>query len=68
MPAKSKAQRQMMAIAKHHPSKLYKRNRRALKMSNKQLHEFAATKGLKPKRIPDVESHSYDWRKRRRNA
>lgn len=44
MPAKSKKQRRMMAIAKHHPEKLYKRNRGALKMSSEQLHEFAATR------------------------
>lgn len=44
MPAKSKAQRQMMAIAQHSPSKLYKRNRGVLKMSRSQLHDFAATK------------------------
>jgi hypothetical protein len=44
MPAKSKKQRRAMAIAKHHPSKLYKKNRRLLKMSKKQLHEYASTK------------------------
>lgn len=51
MPAVSKAQRQMMAIAKHHPSKLYKRNRGALTMTKRQLHHYASTKekGL-PKR------------------
>jgi hypothetical protein len=32
-----------MAIAEHHPSQLDKRNRGLLKMSHKQLHEFAAT-------------------------
>jgi len=44
MPAKSKKQRKAMAIAQHHPSKLYKKNRGLLKMSKKQLHEFATTK------------------------
>ncbi len=44
MPAKSKKQRKAMAIAKHHPSKLYKRNKALLKMSKRQLHEFASTK------------------------
>jgi hypothetical protein len=44
MPAKSKKQRRAMAIAKHHPSKLYKKNRSLLKMSKKQLHEYASTK------------------------
>ncbi len=33
-----------MAIAEHHPSKLYARNRSLLGMSHKQLHEFASTK------------------------
>lgn len=44
MPAKSKAQRQAMAIAEHHPEKLYKRNRGLLKMSKRQLSEYASTK------------------------
>lgn len=44
MPAKSKAQRKAMAIAKHAPSKLHKKNRAMLKMTGKQLHEFASTK------------------------
>lgn len=44
MPAKSKEQRQAMAIAEHHPEKLYARNKDLKKMSKEQLHEFAATK------------------------
>ena len=44
MPAKSKKQRRMMAIAEHHPSKLYKRNRAALGMSKEDLSEYASTK------------------------
>jgi hypothetical protein len=68
MPARSKAQQEAMAIAEHDPSKLYARNSGLLKMSQQQLHDFAATKekGL-PKRVkkpgrkyPDV--HMYDWR------
>jgi hypothetical protein len=46
-PATSEAQRRLMAIAEHHPEKLHKANRGVLKMSHKQLHDFAATKGLK---------------------
>lgn len=48
MPSVSRAQRIAMAIAEHHPSKLNKKNRGLLKMSHKQLHEFASTpeKGL----------------------
>lgn len=42
MPAKSEKQRKMMAIAEHHPDKLYKRNRKVLKMSKKQLHDFSS--------------------------
>ena len=51
MPAESKAQRKLMAIAKHHPEKVMKKNRGVLKMSKKQLTDFAETKekGL-PKR------------------
>ncbi len=51
MPAVSQAQRKMMAIAEHNPSALYGRNRGALKMSHSQLHDFAATKGIKKKRV-----------------
>jgi hypothetical protein len=47
MPAVSDKQRKMMAIAEHHPSKLYKKNKAVLSMSKKQLHDYAATKGLK---------------------
>lgn len=43
MPAQSKKQRKAIAIAEHHPEKLYKRNRGLLSMSKKQMHEFAAT-------------------------
>lgn len=49
MPAKTEKQREVMAIAEHHPDKLYKKNRGLLKMSKGQLHDFAATKGLKKK-------------------
>lgn len=43
MPAQSKAQRQLFAIAEHHPEELYARNKGLKKMSHKQLHEFAST-------------------------
>ena len=48
MPSVSKDQQIAMAIAEHHPDKLYARNRGLLKMSHQQLHEFASTsrKGL----------------------
>lgn len=44
MPSKSQVQRIAMAIAEHHPSKLYKRNRGLAKMPYEKLHEFASTK------------------------
>ena len=47
MPAVSKAQRKLMAMAEHNPSAVSKKNRGVLKMSKSQLHDFAATKGLK---------------------
>ena len=46
MPAVSDVQRMAMAIAEHAPGKLYKRNRGLLAMSQTQLHDFAAVKGL----------------------
>ena len=44
MPAKSKAQRIAMSIAEHHPEQLYARNAGLAKMTQSQLHDFAATK------------------------
>jgi hypothetical protein len=54
MPAKSKAQQEAMAIAEHSPSKLNPANRGLLKMSQSQLHDFAATKrkGLPARVMP----------------
>jgi len=43
MPAVSKSQRIVMAIAEHNPEELYKRNQGILKMTKGQLHEFAAS-------------------------
>lgn len=44
MPAKSVNQRKAMAIAEHHPEKLYERNKGLKKMSKGQLSEYAETK------------------------
>lgn len=55
MPALSKKQRRAMAIAEHHPSQLYAKNRGLLKMSHQQLHDFAATK---EKNLPVVKKAS----------
>lgn len=51
MPAKSKKQRRLMAIAEHEPGILYKQNKDVLKMGKGMLHDFAATseKGLPSK-------------------
>jgi hypothetical protein len=43
MPATSKAQQAVMAIAEHSPEKLYKRNKGVAKMTHEQLHDFAST-------------------------
>lgn len=47
MPAESIKQRRAMAIAEHHPSKLFKKNKSLLQMSKSQLHDFAVTKESK---------------------
>ena len=44
MPATSKAQQALFAIAEHHPEKVHGRNRAVLRMKKGQLHDFAATK------------------------
>lgn len=54
MPAVSEKQRELMAIAEHHPDKVKKVNRGVLKMSHQQLHDFAATKGLKKQSVKKV--------------
>ena len=44
MPAKSKAQRIVFAIAEHHPDELYRKNKGLADLPKSTLHEFAATK------------------------
>jgi hypothetical protein len=46
MPAVSEKQRRLMAIALHHPEQVHAKNRGVLKMNNKALHDYAATRGL----------------------
>ena len=58
MPSKSKAQRQAMAIAEHHPRKLYARNRGLTQMSNQQLHEFAKTKEEAIRKLSDLQRYA----------
>ncbi|HXE55054.1 MAG TPA: hypothetical protein VN541_18675 [Tepidisphaeraceae bacterium] len=43
MPAVSKAQQRVMAIAEHDPRALYRKDRSLLRLSHQQLHDFAAT-------------------------
>lgn len=43
MPAESKAQQAVMAIAEHNPDELYDRNKGAAEMTHSQLHDFAST-------------------------
>ena len=43
MPAKSKKQRRLMAMAEHHPEMILEKNSGVLSMSKGQLHDFAAT-------------------------
>jgi len=64
MPSTSKDQRRAMAIAEHHPSELYQRNRGLLKMSHQQLHDFASTqeKDLPKKRLKRF-SHAHQRKK-----
>ncbi len=51
MPAVSKKQQMMFAIAEHEPDKLYARNRGAAMMNKSDMHDFASTprKGLPTK-------------------
>lgn len=60
MPAKSRKQQQMMAIAEHEPEKLNKENKGVLKMSKSQMHDFAATK-FGPKKGSDRRSRTRKW-------
>lgn len=53
MPALSKAQQAVMAIAEHEPQKLYKRNKGVLSMNKSQLHDFASTS---TKKLPEHKS------------
>jgi hypothetical protein len=44
MPAKSKAQQKLAAIAKHHPEKVHAKNKGILDMPANALAEYADTK------------------------
>ena len=68
MPAKTRKQQQLMAIAEHHPEEVYAKNRGVLNMTHQQLHDFAATKNA-PKKLKKSghsgTGHTYDFRKQR---
>ena len=52
MPAQSKAQQRLFAIAEHAPQELYARNKSLAKLPKQTLHDFAATKRSKlPKKV-----------------
>lgn len=75
MPARSKAQQRLFAIAEHNPSALYGKNAGLAKLPHQTLHDFAATKrkGL-PQRVKKTKGiakprgnrysdvNAYDWR------
>jgi hypothetical protein len=66
MPDKTKKQRKMFAIAEHHPEKLFKKNKGVLKMSQGQLHDFAATKEKKlPKKKKPMSTAAYIAKRRK---
>ena len=54
MPSVSKAQREAIAIAEHHPDELYPENAGLKKMTHQQQHDFAATK---EKGLPEHVKH-----------
>jgi len=56
MPATSENMRIAAAIAEHEPEKLYKRNRGMLKMSKKQLHDYAKKRKTGSQGDPGVET------------
>lgn len=43
MPSLSVPQRRLMGLAEHHPEEVSAKNRGVLKMSHRQLHDFAST-------------------------
>jgi len=45
MPARSRKQQALFAIAEHEPEKLYPQNQRLASLPHQTLQDFAATKG-----------------------
>ncbi len=56
MPARSEKQRRLMAMAmaRHNPSAVSKKNKGVLKMSKKQLEEFSVLDGEQQKQIREI--------------
>lgn len=65
MPALSIKQRRLMAIAEHHPTQVSAKNKGVLKMSQRQLHDFASTKEA---RLPLVKKASNKIHKLRKSS
>ena len=65
MPSESKAQQALMALAEHHPEQVNAENRGVLKMSKKDLHDFASTpkKGLPEHKKKSAYSHVREARR-----
>lgn len=61
MPAVSKNQQKLMGLAEHNPSAVYSKNKSVLKMSHKQMHDFAATK---TKGLPKEKGNQSAYRKK----
>jgi hypothetical protein len=59
MPAKSKKQQGLMAVAEHEPDKITPQNQGVVKMTKSQLHDFATTdkKGL-PIKVKKEKKHT----------
>lgn len=70
MPAVSKKQRKAMAIAKHDPEKLHKKNKAMLGMSKEKLGEFASTKekGLPSRKKPAKFQRKHSARQNRKGG
>lgn len=69
MPARSRAQRRLMAIAEHHPEMVRVANRGVLSMTKQQMHDFSSTKekGL-AEHVSDLKKSGRLSRKRKRKS
>jgi len=65
MPAKSRSQQRLFAVAEHHPSALSAKNAKLADLPRKTLHEFAATKTTGLPRHVKKAGNRYDALRRR---